>query len=67
MATKKNEEIIEIKPVEIKSVKLRIVGDSPLITHAWSAKAKRQILELFATYCDEHGAVSGQPYPVALR
>ena len=45
MATKKNEELIEIKPVEIKSVKLRIVGDSPLITHAWSAKAKRQILE----------------------
>jgi len=45
MATKKPEEIIEIRPVEIKTVQLTIVGDSPLITHAWSAKAKRQILE----------------------
>ena len=45
MATKKAEEVIEIRPVELKTVKLKIVGDSPLITHCWSAKAKRQILE----------------------
>lgn len=44
MATKKTE-VIEIRPVQLKDVRLRIVGDSPLITHAWSAKAKRQILE----------------------
>lgn len=39
MASKKNEQIIEIKPVEIATTKLRIVGDSPLIMHAWSQKA----------------------------
>ena len=44
MATK-TAEIIEIKPVEVKEVQLKIVGDSPLITHAWSAKNKRMILE----------------------
>lgn len=43
MATKK-EQIIEIRPVEIQKTTLRIVGDTPLITHAWSAKAKREIL-----------------------
>lgn len=45
MAPKKNDEIIEIKPIEIKKVALRIVGDTPLIMHAWSAKAKREMLE----------------------
>lgn len=44
MATKATE-LVEIKPLEIKKVQLKIVGDTPLITHAWSAKAKRQILE----------------------
>lgn len=44
MATKTNE-IIEIKPLQIKKATIHIVGDSPLIMHAWSAKAKREILE----------------------
>ena len=43
MATKT--ELLEIKPLEIKKVTLRIVGDTPLIMHAWSEKAKRMILE----------------------
>lgn len=46
MATaKKTENIVEIKPIVKKTVKVRIVGDSPLIMHAWDAKAKREILE----------------------
>lgn len=45
MATKKKEELIEIKPIEIKKVKMRLVGDTPLIMHAWSVKAKREMLE----------------------
>lgn len=45
MAAKKTEEIIQIKPLDIRSIPVRIVGDSPLIVHAWSAKAKRQMLE----------------------
>lgn len=44
MATKAKE-LIEITPIETVSAKIRIVGDSPLIVHAWSAKAKREILE----------------------
>ena len=38
-------EILEIKPIEIRKVNLRIVGDTPLIMHAWSEKAKRMMLE----------------------
>ena len=46
MATKKaNTEVIEIRPIEIKKVTVRIVGDTPLIMHAWSEKAKRMMLE----------------------
>ena len=45
MATKKEETVIEIKPIEMATAKIRVVGDSPLITHAWSAKAKREMLE----------------------
>lgn len=46
MATKKaNAEVIEIRPIEIKKVTVRIVGDTPLIMHAWSEKAKRMMLE----------------------
>lgn len=44
MATKKTE-VIEIKPIEIAKLNIRIVGDTPLIMHAWSEKAKREMLE----------------------
>lgn len=37
-------ETIEIKPIEIRKTTIRIVGDTPLIMHAWSEKAKREIL-----------------------
>lgn len=43
MATKTD--VIEIRPIEIKKTTLRLVGDTPLIMHAWSEKAKRQMLE----------------------
>lgn len=36
---------IEIKPVEIKTVAVRIKGTSPLIMHKWSEKAKKMILD----------------------
>lgn len=57
MATKKTE-VVEIKPLEIKSTKIRIVGDSPLIVHAWSEKAKRQMLEA------QQGKKAGKKKPV---
>lgn len=45
MATKKTETVVEIRPLEIQRVPIKIVGDSPLIVHAWSEKAKRMMLE----------------------
>jgi len=42
---KKEEMLIEIKPIDIKYVPVRIVGDSPLIVHAWSEKAKKMMLD----------------------
>ena len=44
MATKKVEEI-SIRPLEKKMVKIRVVGDTPLIVHAWSEKAKKEMLD----------------------
>lgn len=43
---KKEELVVEIKPLVVKQVPIRIVGDTPLIVHAWSEKAKRQMLEV---------------------
>lgn len=46
MATKKEVEVVAtIKPIERKEARIRIVGDSPLIVHAWSEKAKRMMIE----------------------
>lgn len=44
MATKK-EETIQIQKLDIRTIPIRIVGDSPLIIHAWAEKAKREILD----------------------
>ena len=45
MSTTKKAETVEIKALDIKEVPIRIVGDTPLIVHAWSEKAKRMMLE----------------------
>ena len=47
MATAKKTEkaVISITPLSIKRIPIRLVGDSPLIIHAWSEKAKKQMLE----------------------
>jgi len=44
MAGTKNVELVEIRPIVEKVVTVRVVGDTPLIVHAWDAKAKREIL-----------------------
>jgi hypothetical protein len=36
----KVEEPIVLPKLNIQTMKLRIIGDSPLICHAWSKKAK---------------------------
>ena len=36
---------IQLPPLNIQAVQFTLVGDSPLIVHAWSEKAKRQMLD----------------------
>ena len=45
MAKKNEAAIIEIKPLNIVTTTVRIEGDTPLIMHSWSEKAKRMILD----------------------
>lgn len=45
MAKEKAAEVVGIKPLEIKKAKIKIVGDTPLIVHAWSEKAKKMMLD----------------------
>ena len=44
MATK-TEVMVTIKPVEWEYLTVRVIGDTPMIMHAWSTKAKREMLE----------------------
>lgn len=46
MATKtNNEQVITIPALDIRTATVKIVGDSPLIMHKWSEKAKKEILD----------------------
>lgn len=46
MATKTtNEQVITIPALDIRTATVKIVGDSPLIMHKWSEKAKKEILD----------------------
>lgn len=45
MAAKKENIEITIRPVKETVTRIAIVGDTPLIVHAWSEKAKRLMLE----------------------
>lgn len=41
MAVKPKPTAIELPPLDIRTVDIPIVGDTPLITHAWSEKARK--------------------------
>lgn len=47
MATAKTkpETVIQLPALNLQHLRLRLVGDSPLICHAWSEKAKKQMLD----------------------
>ena len=45
MATTKKSATVEIKPMELQTVDITIVGTTPLIIHAWSDKAKQMMLD----------------------
>ncbi len=59
---KKEETIVEIRPLDIKTVNIRIVGDTPLIVHAWSEKAKRMMLEAQMKTTKTKGKAVRDPY-----
>ena len=42
---KKNTEVITIQPVEKVTAEITIIGETPLIVHAWSEKAKKEMLD----------------------
>ena len=44
MATKKSS-VVEVSPMNIEIIEITIVGITPLITHAWSEKAKQEMLD----------------------
>lgn len=44
-AGKKEKGIIEIKPIRVSKAQITIVGDTPLIIHNWSEKAKKEMLD----------------------
>jgi hypothetical protein len=44
-STKKTTEVITIQPVEKVTAEITIVGETPLIVHAWSEKAKKEMLD----------------------
>lgn len=37
--------MVEVKPINIMRTEIRIIGDTPLIVHAWSEKAKKEMLD----------------------
>lgn len=45
MPVKKQDTAIELPKLNIKLMEVTVIGDSPLIVHAWSEKAKREMLD----------------------
>lgn len=45
MTNKKAPDIVEVHALAVQTFELHIIGDTPLIVHAWSDKAKRMMLE----------------------
>lgn len=43
--TKGKNEVVELKKINIKNVIIELIGDSSLIVHAWSDKAKKGMLD----------------------
>lgn len=39
------ERVVEIPRIEIERMIIRVVGDSPLVVHKWSEKAKKEMLD----------------------
>ena len=35
--------VVEVPQIELVNLQIKLVGDSPLVTHAWSDKAKKMM------------------------
>ena len=65
MANTAKKELVAIRPINIIDQKIRIVGTTPLITHCWDAKAKRQILEKELGYTTKRNKAEETKNPAA--
>jgi len=45
MASAKADQVISLKSINIQHAEIELVGDTALIVHAWSSKAKREMLD----------------------
>ena len=45
MTTTKDNVAIQLPKLDVQMMEVTLIGDSPLIVHAWSMKAKRQMLD----------------------
>lgn len=45
MVVKKQETTIELPKLDIRTVEIPLIGDSPLICHAWSEKARKMMAD----------------------
>ena len=43
--TKKQEQSVELPKLNVEAIEITLIGDSPLICHKWSDKAKKEILD----------------------
>ena len=58
MAVKKETEVITIPAIDIRTATITIKGDSPLIVHKWSEKAKKMMLDKQMKVATTKGPVS---------
>lgn len=61
-AKKETQEMVLIQALDIKKVDVRIVGDTPLIVHAWSEKAKKMMLDAQTKTTKTKARESRDPY-----
>jgi hypothetical protein len=45
VAKAKEVEVVSLPALQLKTIEITLVGDSPLISHRWSEKAKKQMLD----------------------
>jgi hypothetical protein len=60
MTANKQTTQIELPPINLEIIEVTLIGDTPLISHAWSEKAKREML-------GKHGTRRHQSFGQGIR